>query len=111
MVELPGHAHDTGCGRLGRPLVICAILALRKDVTPFVLGHDLKKHLFVYVACAAAFFVLGPILFLRLSICYFPAIVVLLGVLATRKLIRPCAVLLLGVVAQILIYAVGNLFV
>ncbi len=56
------------------------------------------------------FFVLGPFLFLRLSICYYPAVVVLLGVLATRKLARPCTILLLGVFAQMLVFAVSNLF-
>ncbi len=92
------------------PLVLCAVLALRKDVAPFVLGRDLKRHLVFYVVAAAAFFVLGPFLYPRLSICYYPAVVVLLGVLAARKLARPGVVLLLAVVAQMVVFAVVNQF-
>jgi hypothetical protein len=90
------------------PLVICAFLALRKDVRRFALDYDLKRHLAVYVVCSAAFWVLGSVPCHRLDVCYYPAVVVLFGALAMRKLARPSACLWLGLLAQATVVAVTN---
>ena len=91
------------------PLALCAVLAFRRDRGTVVLDSDVKRHLVVYVVCATAFFVIGRIIFGRLSIVYYPAVVVLLGVLAVRKSTRPVTWLLLGIVASLLLSSAPSL--
>jgi len=90
------------------PLAMCAFLVFRRDFKIFRLDRDLKRHLIVYVLCSAAFWVMGSILFRRLNVCYYPAVIVLLGALAARKLARPHIYLLFGLLAQVLIFALVN---
>ena len=62
----------------------------------------------MYVLCGAAFWVMGSVLYHRLDVCYYPAVVVLLGTVVTRKLARPQGCLLWGLLAQVLIFAFVN---
>ncbi len=90
------------------PLAMCALLMFRRDVKTVRLDRDLIRHLVVYVLCGVAFWVVGGIPHHRLSICEYPAIVVLLGAIATRKLARPQPFLALGLLAQVVIFALVN---
>jgi hypothetical protein len=63
----------------------------------------------LYVLAAAVFWVLGSVLFFLMSIYCYPAVIVFLGVLATRKLPRPALFLMLGPWIQAVECAVVNL--
>ena len=86
------------------------VLALCSDRQPFRLGRELKRHLVVYVLCSAAFWVVGSILFQRLNVYYYPAVIVALGALAMRKLAQPRAILLVGLLAQMIVLGLVNTF-
>ena len=83
-------------------------LVFRRDLKALRLDRNLKRHLVVYVLCGAAFWVMGSVLYHRLDVCYYPAVVVLLGTVVTRKLARPQGCLLWGLLAQVLIFAFVN---
>ena len=51
----------------------------------------------MYVLCGAAFWVMGSVLYHRLDVCYYPAVVVLLGTVVTRKLAQPAGLPSLGI--------------
>jgi hypothetical protein len=90
------------------PLVFCATLACLKDKKTFVLPPNMKRHLIVYVVCAAVFWVTAHNISSRYVFYYFPAVVVLMGVLATRKLARPVPWLVFGIIAILAEIAITN---
>jgi hypothetical protein len=90
------------------PLCLGLLVAFRTDRKSLVVQRNLCRHLLVYSASAAVFFVLGPFLYPRLSICYYPAVVVALGVVVVRRTAKPGACLLLGLIAQAIVFALVN---
>ena len=84
------------------PLALCGFV-LCSDRQPFRLGRELKRHLVVYVLCSAAFWVVGSILFQRLNVYYYPAVIVALGSAGDAKLAQPRAILLVGLLAQMVV--------
>jgi hypothetical protein len=109
MVQLAGQVQSLRAGWTA-PLCLGLLVALRSDRRPLLVDRNLRRHLVVYSACTAAFFVLGPFPYFRLSICYYPAVIVLLGVLVVRKTARPAAWLLVGLAAHVLTFVVVNRF-
>jgi hypothetical protein len=77
-----------------------------KGRTDFTIGKTLRAHLLVYAACGVAFMVAGGMWQARMSIFYYPTILVLLGALATRRLARPLPWLILGVAVSLAVYIV-----
>ncbi len=92
------------------PLAMCALLTFRREIRVFAVDRALQRHLIVYTFCAAAFWVVGSVLYFRLDICYYPPIIVLLGALTARKLVRPHQFLLGGLLLQAVVFAVVNQF-
>ena len=90
-------------------LCLCLALTFLKTRNSFALPSNLKRHLCVYFLCTAAFWMSGSLPFLRLSVTYFPTLIVLLGVIAVGKLARPAAFLLLGPLFQTIEFVVVNL--
>ena len=91
------------------PLALCGLLLLRTNRRDFALPGNVTRHLVAYAVSAAAFWVLGSVLFARLCFTYYPVIVILLGTLASRKLEQPAVCLQFGLVLQALAFALGIL--
>jgi hypothetical protein len=87
-------------------LGLCLVLLPWKGRTDFTIGKTLRAHLLVYAACGVAFMVAGGMWQARMSIFYYPTILVLLGALATRRLARPLPWLILGVAVSLAVYIV-----
>jgi hypothetical protein len=95
----------------GIPFLFCVCLAWRKDKNSlFTIPLALKRHIIVYVVCGILFWTWSGLLYQRLNICYFPAIIVLLGALAVRKLERPAPWLFLGAFLMLLEFVITNYF-
>ena len=91
-------------------LMICGLLVFRKDIQLLRIDRAFRRHLITYTLCAAAFWVLYGLAPHRHDICYYLPILVALGTSVTRKLARPHALLLFGLLAQAIIFAVVNSF-
>jgi hypothetical protein len=91
------------------PLLVCVCLACCRTKNPlFTVPRHLKHHLIVYTLCGFGFWTWSGLIYQRLNVCYSPALVVLLGSLAVRKLQRPSLWLWLVWGLMLLEFAVKN---